>query len=130
MARSAACFPTRMVTISFLLRHAYSTNQECLKSWCWPFALGLGRSTDLTVKWVSGASRPAKRNNIRTGTVVGETIILEDVRVDAVEYRTKVVAKGGVFEKMREVMWWFHTAARYKTVAGVRVPCGKIVSGK
>ena len=56
MARSAASFVTRMVTISFLLRHAYSTNQECLKSWCWPFALGLGRSTDLTVKWVSGAS--------------------------------------------------------------------------
>ena len=27
------------------------------------------------------------------------------------EYRTTVVAKGGVFEKMREVMWWFHTAA-------------------
>ena len=80
--------------------------------------------------WRFTLERPAKRNNIRTGTVVGETIILEDVRVDAVEYRTKVVAKGGVFEKMREVMWWFHTAARYKTVAGVRVPCGKIVSGK
>ena len=80
--------------------------------------------------WSFTLERPAKRNNIRTGTVVSETIILEDVRVDAVEYRTKVVAKGGVFEKMREVMWWFHTAARYKTVAGVRVPCGKIVSGK
>ena len=80
--------------------------------------------------WSFTLERPAKRNNIRTGTVVGETIILEDVRVDAVEYRTKVVAKGGVFEKMREVMWWFHTAARYKTVAGVRVPCGEIVSGK
>ena len=75
--------------------------------------------------WSFTLERPAKRNNIRTGTVVGETIILEDVRVDAVEYRTKVVAKGGVFEKMREVMWWFHTAARYKTVAGVRAPCGK-----
>ena len=46
------------------------------------------------------------------------------------EYRTKVVSKGGVFEKMREVLWWFHTAARYKTVAGVCVQCGKIVSGK
>ena len=65
--------------------------------------------------WSFTLERPAKRNNIRTGTVVGETIILEDIRVDAVEYRTKVVAKGGVFEKMREVMWWFHTAARYKT---------------
>ena len=78
------------------------------------------------VLWSFTLERPAKRNNIRTGNVVGETIILEDVRVDAVEYRTKVVAKGGVFEKMREVMWWFHTAARYKTVAGVRVPCGKL----
>ena len=76
--------------------------------------------------WSFTLERPAKRNNIRTGTVVGETIILEDVRVHAVEYRTKVVAKGGVFEKMHEVMWWFHTAARYKTVAGVRVPCGKL----
>ena len=80
--------------------------------------------------WSFTLERPAKRNNIRTGTVVGETIILEDVRVDAVEYRTKVMAKGGVFEKMRDVMWWFHTAARYKTVAGVRVPCRKIVGGK
>ena len=80
--------------------------------------------------WSFTLEQPAKRNNIRTGTVVGETIILEDVRVDAVEYRTKVVAKGGIFEKMREVMWWFQTAARYKTMAGVRVPCGKIVSGK
>ena len=121
-------FPTRMVTISFLLRHEYSTNQECLMSWCWPFALGFGRSTDLTVKWVSGAS-PSKSNNIKTGTGVGETIILEYIIVDAVEYCTKVVAKGGVFEKMREVMLWSHTAARYKTVAGVRVPCGKIVIG-
>ena len=67
---------------------------------------------------------------MRTGTVVDETIILEDVRVNAVEYCAKVAAKGGVFEKMRDVMWWFHTAAIYKTVAGVRVPCGKIVSGK
>ena len=66
--------------------------------------------------WSFTLERPAKRNNIRTGTVVGETIILEDVRGDAVEYRTKVVAKGGVFEKMRDVMWWFHTAARYRTV--------------
>ena len=55
---------------------------------------------------------------------------MEDVRVDAVKYGTKVVAKGCVFEKMREVMWWFHKAARYQTVAGVRVPCGKLVSGK
>ena len=43
--------------------------------------------------WSFTLERPAKRNNIRTGTVVGETIILEDVRVNAVEYRTKVVAK-------------------------------------
>ena len=80
--------------------------------------------------WSFTLERPAKRKNIRTGTVVGETIILEDVRVDAVEYRTKVAPKAGVFDKMREVMWWFHTAARYKTMAGVRVPCRKIVSGK
>ena len=38
--------------------------------------------------WSFTLERPAKRNNVRTGTVVGETIILEDVRVDAVEYRT------------------------------------------
>ena len=65
--------------------------------------------------WSFTLERPAKRNNMKTGTFVGETIILEYIRVDAVEYCTKVVAKGGVFEKMREVMWWFYTATRYKT---------------
>ena len=79
--------------------------------------------------WSFTLERPAMRNNIRPGTVANDAIILEDVRVDAVQYCTKVVAKGGVFEKLREVMWWSHTAATYKTVAGVRVPCGKIVSG-
>ena len=32
--------------------------------------------------WSFTLERPAKRSNVRTGTVVGETMILEDVRVD------------------------------------------------
>ena len=42
--------------------------------------------------WSFTLDRPAKRSNVRTGTVVGETMILEDVRVDAAVYRQNVSA--------------------------------------
>ena len=46
--------------------------------------------------------RLAKRSDVRTGTVVGETLVLEDVSVTAEEYRTKVIASPGVFQSMRQ----------------------------
>ena len=80
--------------------------------------------------WSFTLERPAKRSDVRTGTVVGQTMILEDVSVTAVEYRIKIVGKDGVFDSMRKSMWWFHKAARYEVVDGGRVPCGKHVQGK
>lgn len=80
--------------------------------------------------WSFTLERPAKRSDIRTGTVVGETMILEDVSVDAEAYRQKVICKDGVFDAMRQKMWWFHQDARFTTVDGVRVPSGKLVSNK
>ena len=47
--------------------------------------------------WSFTLERPAKRSNVRTGTVVGETMILEDVCVDAAVYRQKLIGKDGVF---------------------------------
>ena len=58
--------------------------------------------------WAFTLERLAKRSCKRTGTVAGETVIIEDVKVNAEVYREKVVGKGGVFEKMREKMWSFH----------------------
>ena len=46
--------------------------------------------------------RLAKRIEVRTGTVVGETLVLEDVSVTAEQYRTKVIASPGVFQSMHE----------------------------
>ena len=43
-------------------------------------------------------ARPAKRNNVRTGNAVGETMIFEDVRVDAAVHRQKSIGKDGVFQ--------------------------------
>lgn len=80
--------------------------------------------------WSFTLERPAKRSNVRTGTVVGQTMVLEDVRVDSVAYRDKVIKKGGVFEAMRQKMWWFHRDARYKLQNGKRVPCGDYVGAK
>ena len=80
--------------------------------------------------WSFTLERPAKRSNVRTGTVVGETMILEDVRVDAAVYRRKIIGKDGVFQLMRQKMWWFHKAARYTTVRGTRVPCGTLSGDK
>lgn len=74
--------------------------------------------------------RPAKCSNVRTGTVAGETMILEDVSVDAATYRQKLIGKDGVFQAMREKMWWFHESARYSTVDGMRQPCGKHVGDR
>ena len=80
--------------------------------------------------WSFTLERPAKRSDVRTGTVVGQTMILEDVSVTAPEYRMKIVGKDGVFDSMRRSMWWFHKSARYEVSGGVRVPCGKHVQGK
>ena len=45
--------------------------------------------------WSFTLERPAKRSDVRTGTVVGQTMILEDVSVTAPEYRMKIVGKDG-----------------------------------
>lgn len=78
--------------------------------------------------WSFTLERPAKRSNVKTGTVVGQTMILEDVRVDATAYRQKIICKNGVFDCMRRKLWWFHKDARYKLVGGVRTPDGKLTS--
>ena len=81
--------------------------------------------------WTFTLERFAKRSSIRTGTVVGESLILEDVSVDARAYREKIINKDGVFDAMRQRMWWFHSDARYRTnERGVRIPCGQLVAGK
>lgn len=81
--------------------------------------------------WSFTLERPAKRSNVRTGTVIGETLMLEDVSVNATAYRQKIISKDGVFDSMRQRMWWFHEKARYRTDQnGVRVPCGQLVAGK
>ena len=81
--------------------------------------------------WSFTLERFAKRSNIRTGTVVGESLMLEDVSVDARAYREKIINKDGVFDAMRQRMWWFHSDARYRTnEQGVRIPCGQLVAGK
>ena len=70
---------------------------------------------------------PAKCSNVRTGTVAGEIIILEDVRVDAAVYRQKkILARMACFSTSAKNMWWFHKAIRYTTVRGTRVPCGTL----
>ena len=71
-----------------------------------------------------------KKSDVRTGTVAGQTIILEDVSVTAAEYSIKIVGKDSVFDSMRKSMRWFHKAASYEVVDGVCVPCGKHVQGK
>ena len=50
--------------------------------------------------WPFTVERVAKRSS-RTGNVAGVTMILEDVKVDAVEYRKKITMNGGVFGCMR-----------------------------
>ena len=57
--------------------------------------------------WPFTVERAAKRSCQRTGTVAGVTMILEDVTVDAEEYRKKITMRGGVFDCMREKMPWF-----------------------
>ncbi|XP_065195838.1 uncharacterized protein LOC135827237 [Sycon ciliatum] len=80
--------------------------------------------------WSFTIERLAKRSDRRTGVVAGQTTILEDVTVDASAYRKKIIAKGGVFEAIREKMWWYHKAARYDLDAsGCRKPSGELVSG-
>ena len=74
--------------------------------------------------WSFTLERFAKRSNIRTGTVVGESLMLVDARA----YREKIFNKD---DAMRQLMWWFHTDARYRTnEQGVRIPCGQLVAGK
>ena len=63
--------------------------------------------------WEFAIERVAKRSNKATGTVAGETIIMEDVKVDAEAYRKKITGKGGVFEAVRKTMWWFKKNAKH-----------------
>ena len=46
--------------------------------------------------WSFTAERPAKKSTIKTGIVVGQTMILQDDRVDASVYRQKVILKDDV----------------------------------
>ena len=73
--------------------------------------------------WSFILERPAKRSNIRTGAVVGETMIMEDISVDGTTYGQKVIRKDGVFQAMREKTWWHQRNARFKVEDGKRVPC-------
>ena len=57
--------------------------------------------------WPFTVTRTAKRSDSRTGTVAGETPILEPVTVNAEVYRNVMLRKGGVFDVMRNKMWWY-----------------------
>ena len=57
--------------------------------------------------WSFTKLRKAKRSNRSTGTVAGETDIVETVTVDAAEYRRVMLTKGGVFDAIRTKLWWF-----------------------
>ena len=82
------------------------------------------------VLWSFSLGRPAERSDVRTGAAVGQTMVLEDVSVTAVEYRMKIVVKDILLDSMRKSMWWFNKAARNEVVGGVCVPCWKHVRGK
>ena len=43
----------------------------------------------------------------KSGTVAGQTDVLESVSVTAEEYREVMLHAGGVFDKMRSKMWWY-----------------------
>ena len=51
--------------------------------------------------WPFTVARIAKRSDSCTGTVAGETAILEPVTVNAEVYRNVMLRKGGVFDVMR-----------------------------
>ena len=57
--------------------------------------------------WSFTRLRKAKRSVKKTGTVAGETDILELVSVTAEEYRHVMLKRGGVFDTLRQKMWWF-----------------------
>ena len=57
--------------------------------------------------WPFTITRFAKRSDSRTGTVAGETQVLESVTVNADEYRSVLLKKDGVLAAIREKMWWF-----------------------
>ena len=120
-------------SIAFLLRRACSTNHACQRLWCSRFVLvrGLYDFDGKLGLWSFMLERPAKCSNVRTGTVVGETMLLEDVRVDAEADRQKIVGNSGMFASMRQKMWWFPKNATYtSTDAGTRQPCGTLIAGK
>ena len=74
--------------------------------------------------WPFVFARTAQRNCQRTGTVAGVTMILEDVKVDAEEYRKKITGRGGVFDCMREKMPWFKEGSG-KPEAGAFCTCSR-----
>ena len=65
--------------------------------------------------WSFTRLRKAKRSVKKTGTVAGETDILESVSVTAEEYRHVVLKRGGVFDTLRQKMWWFARDADTRT---------------
>ena len=57
--------------------------------------------------WPFTVTRATKRSNKRTGTVAGQTQVLELVNVDAAQYRNAMTWKDGVFAAIHAKMWWF-----------------------
>ena len=57
--------------------------------------------------WSFTRLRKANRSVKKTGTVAGETDILESVSVTAEEDRHVMLKRGGVFDTLRQKMWWF-----------------------
>ena len=61
--------------------------------------------------WPFTLTRMAQRSDKRTGTVAGVTEIVQTVTVTADEYRRVMLMKDGVFDAIREKMWWFSRAS-------------------
>ena len=57
--------------------------------------------------WSFTRLRKAKRSVKKIGTVAGKTDIIASVSVTAEEYRHVVLKRGGVFDTLRQKMWWF-----------------------
>ncbi|MEL6542884.1 MAG: hypothetical protein AAFQ34_15980 [Pseudomonadota bacterium] len=57
--------------------------------------------------WPFVCERLAGRSHAATGTVKGQTMILDDVPVNAATYQEIITCEGGVMDMIRAKMWWF-----------------------
>ena len=62
---------------------------------------------------------------VRVSDKTGKEVV-DKISVDAEAYRAKIISKGGVFDAMREKMWWFKKDATYGRFA----PEGKSATDK